>query len=42
VVSRGAEVVSTASGSVRPAGGLLGFLPAVALHARAVAVRETP
>ena len=42
VVGRGAEVVSTASGSVRPAGGLLGFLPAVALHARAVAVRETP
>ncbi len=42
VVSRDAEVVSTASGSVRPPGGLLGFLPAVALHARAVAVRETP
>ena len=42
VVSRDAVVVSTASGSVRPPGGLLGFLPAVSLHARAVAVLETP
>jgi Flp pilus assembly protein TadG len=42
VVSRDDEVVSTASGAVRPAGGLLGFLPAVALHARAVAVLESP
>ena len=42
VVSRDAEVVSTARGSVRPPGGLLGFLPAVPLHARAVAVVESP
>ena len=42
VVSRDAEVVSTATGSVRPPGGLLGFLPAVPLHARAVAVVESP
>jgi Flp pilus assembly protein TadG len=42
VVSGDAEVVSTATGSVRPPGGLLGFLPAVPLHARAVAVVESP
>jgi Flp pilus assembly protein TadG len=40
VVSRDDEVVSTATGSVTPPGGLLGFLPAVRLHARAVAVME--
>lgn len=42
VTSRDGEVVSTASGSVDPPGGLLGFLPAVALHARAVAAMEAP
>ena len=42
VVSRDADVVATATGSVDPPGGLLGFLPAVALHARAVAVLESP
>ena len=42
VVSRDAEVVSTATGSVDPPGGLLGFPPAVRLHARAVAVLESP
>jgi hypothetical protein len=42
VVSGDAEVVSTAHGTVRPPGGLLGFLPAVPLQARAVAVLESP
>lgn len=42
VVSRDGEVVSTASGSVGPPGGLLGFLPTVRLHARAVAATEGP
>ncbi len=42
VVSRDGEVVSTATGSVGPPGGLLGFLPAVSLHARAVAAAESP
>jgi hypothetical protein len=41
VVSRDRDVVSTATGSVEPPGGLLGFLPAVPLHARAVAVLES-
>jgi Flp pilus assembly protein TadG len=43
VVSRGDRVVSTATGSVRPPGGLLGFLPRVRLRAEAVAAaEETP
>jgi hypothetical protein len=40
VVSRDGQVVSTATGSVDPPGGLLGFLPAVSLHATAVAASE--
>jgi len=42
VVNRDDEVISTATGSVDPPGGLVGFLPAVRLHARAVAVTEEP
>ena len=42
VQSQDGEVVSTASGSVHPPGGLLGFLPAVTLRARAVAALEAP
>ena len=42
VVSRDGEVVSTATGSVAPPVGLLAFLPAVTLHARAVAATESP
>ena len=42
VVTRDGDVVSTATGSVDPPGGLLGFLPAVSLHARAVAALESP
>jgi Flp pilus assembly protein TadG len=42
VVSRDGEVVSTATGSVKPPGGLLGFLPGVSLHASAVAAMEAP
>ena len=42
VQSRGGEVESTATGSVDPPGGLLGFLPPVSLHARAVAALESP
>jgi Flp pilus assembly protein TadG len=42
VLSRDDEVVSTATGSVDPPGGLLGFLPTVSLHARAVAALESP
>ena len=42
VVSRDDEVVSTATGSVEPPGGLVGFLPTVRLHAQAVAASEEP
>ena len=42
VVTRDGDVVSTATGSVDPPGGLLGFLPAVSLHASAVAALESP
>jgi len=38
----GGEAVSTVTASVRPPGGLLGFLPAVALRARAVSAAEGP
>ncbi|WP_238342895.1 TadE family type IV pilus minor pilin [Nocardioides cynanchi] len=34
--------VATASGDVGPPGGLLGFLPEVRLHARAVTAAESP
>jgi hypothetical protein len=34
--------VATASGDVGPPGGLLGFLPEVHLHARAVTAAESP
>jgi Flp pilus assembly protein TadG len=34
--------VATASGAVDPPGGLLGFLPEVHLHARAVTAAESP
>jgi uncharacterized iron-regulated membrane protein len=34
--------VATASGMVEPPGGLLGFLPAVTLHASAVTAAESP
>jgi Flp pilus assembly protein TadG len=40
VVARDGEVVSTASGSVSPPGGLLSFLPAARVHAEAVAASE--
>lgn len=40
VVARDGEVVSTASVSVSPPGGLLGFLPAAHVHAQAVAASE--
>ena len=36
------QAVATATGSVGPPGGLFGFLPAVALHAEAVAAAESP
>jgi Flp pilus assembly protein TadG len=43
VVARDGEVVSTASDSVAPPGGLLSFLPAAHVHARAVtAAEESP
>ena len=42
VTSGERDVVSTATGSVDAPGGLLGFLPAVRLQARAVAAREAP
>jgi TadE-like protein len=38
----GGEVVARASDLVRPPGGLLGFLPAVRVHAEAVTADETP
>jgi Flp pilus assembly protein TadG len=40
VVTRDGEVVSTASDSVEPPGGLLAFLPAARVHAEAVATAE--
>ena len=40
VTSAGEDVVVTADGSVGGPGGLFGFLPAVHLHARAVAPAE--
>jgi Flp pilus assembly protein TadG len=43
VVEAGGDVRATATGSVEPPGGLLGFLPAVQVHADAVAAaEETP
>jgi Flp pilus assembly protein TadG len=42
VVVRDGEVVSTASTSVEPPGGLLGFLPAAHVHAEAVTAQERP
>ena len=42
VTIRGGEAVSTATASVAPPGGLLGFLPSVALRARAVSAAEGP
>jgi Flp pilus assembly protein TadG len=42
VVTRDGRVVSTATGSVAPPGGLLGFLPPVRLRAQAVAAAESP
>jgi Flp pilus assembly protein TadG len=38
--SDGAQVVATASADVAPPGGLLGFLPSVRVHARAIALSE--
>jgi Flp pilus assembly protein TadG len=40
VSRREGEVVATASDDVTPPGGLLGFLPAVRVHARAVTAAE--
>lgn len=40
VVHQEGEVVSTATDSVAPPGGLLGFLPAAHVHAEAVAATE--
>jgi Flp pilus assembly protein TadG len=42
VVTRDGQVVSTATGSVAPPGGLLGFLPSVRLRAQAVTAVESP
>ena len=42
VVTRDGRVVATATGSVGPPGGLLGFLPAVSLRAQAVTAVESP
>ena len=42
VTLRGGEVVSTATASVAPPGGLLGFLPSVPLRARAESAAEGP
>jgi Flp pilus assembly protein TadG len=42
MVESGGEVVATASDEVAPPGGLLGFLPAVHVHARAVTSAEVP
>jgi Flp pilus assembly protein TadG len=40
VVKRDGDVVSTASDSVAPPGGLLAFLPAAHVHAQAIAAAE--
>lgn len=40
MATSGDRVTVTVTGSCRPPGGLLGFLPAVTLHARAVAAVE--
>jgi len=40
LVTRDGEVVSTATDSVAPPGGVLGFLPAVHVHADAIAATE--
>jgi hypothetical protein len=40
VSARAGDVVATASDAVSPPGGLLGFLPAVRVHAEAVAASE--
>jgi Flp pilus assembly protein TadG len=42
VVARDGRVISTATGSVAPPGGLLGFLPPVRLRAEAVTAVESP
>jgi Flp pilus assembly protein TadG len=42
VTTRGGEAVSTATATVGPPGGLLGFLPPVPLQARAVSAVEGP
>jgi Flp pilus assembly protein TadG len=42
VAERDGRVWATASGSVEPPGGLLGFLPPVHVHAAAVAAVEGP
>ena len=42
VTIRGGEAVSTATASISPPGGLLGFLPSAGLQARAVSAVEEP
>lgn len=40
VVTRGGQVIATASDDVDPPGGVLGFLPSVRVHAEAVTTAE--